>query len=366
MVEGCCATDLVVDFEFAARHRDGSEVLVDLNAQVVRDDDVATCCTSKVRPRTSPRGVSPSVRCSVRKCAYRTLVEHSQVGVYMMLDDHYTYVNQAFAAMFGYAEGELVGADFRVLVPTESQPHQEQRYQRQVAEPGQARRLRRHADAQGRHGASRSSSAPARIDVDGKIYTTGTIRDVTEQRHVQRQLEHNATHDLLTGLPNRVYFEQELTAVIAGSRASDQLRLRRAVSRPRRVQGRQRQPRPCQRRPAAGADRGLAARGTRRSALVARYGGDEFTLLPHGSCTRVRAEQLAQRVLTLLGGSFEVNGHRVFSGASLGVVLGRAGLRIGRTRCCAMPIRRCIAPRPGASRPTSSSTTRCMPRRAPA
>ena len=40
------------------------------------------------------------------------------------------------------------------------------------------------------------------------------------------------------------------------------------------------------------------------------------------ACTRVRAEQLAQRVLTLLGGSFEINGHRVFSGASLGVVLG--------------------------------------------
>jgi EAL domain-containing protein (putative c-di-GMP-specific phosphodiesterase class I) len=56
--------------------------------------------------------------------------------------------------------------------------------------------------------------------------------------------------------------------------------------------------------------------------LVARYGGDEFTLLPHGPCPRGRAEQLAQRVLTLLSGSFEIAGHRVFSGASLGVVLG--------------------------------------------
>ena len=50
--------------------------------------------------------------------------------------------------------------------------------------------------------------------------------------------------------------------------------------------------------------------------------GDEFTLLPHGNCDLARAEQLAQRVLTLLAGSFDVDGHRIFSGASVGVVLG--------------------------------------------
>ena len=55
---------------------------------------------------------------------------------------------------------------------------------------------------------------------------------------------------------------------------------------------------------------------------MARYGGDEFTFCRARTCTPARAEQLAQRVLTLLASSFEIDGHRIFSGASVGVVLG--------------------------------------------
>jgi diguanylate cyclase (GGDEF)-like protein len=208
-----------------------------------------------------------------------------------------------------------------VLVPAESKPHQEERYQRQVA--GKGKRGDYTVTLIRKDGRRIEVVVSAgTIEMDGKSYTTGTIRDVTEQRQVQRQLEHNATHDLLTGLPNRLYFEQELAAAIAGSRASDHSdyavlfldldgfkvvndSLGHASGDQLLVQI---------------ADSLRLELGDH--ALVARYGGDEFTLLPHGSCTRVRAEQLAQRVLTLLGGSFEINGHRVFSGASLGVVLG--------------------------------------------
>ena len=58
------------------------------------------------------------------------------------------------------------------------------------------------------------------IERDGKRYTTGTIRDVTEQLRVQRELEHNARHDLLTGLPNRVFFEQQLASAMVEARES--------------------------------------------------------------------------------------------------------------------------------------------------
>ena len=322
MIEKLVSERRVVGHVFPARHLNGSEVLVDLNAQVVRDEAGRVLyIEGSVQDITARRLAEEALQRS--EARFRTLVEHSQVGVYLMLDDHYTYVNQAFAAMFGYAEDELIGADFRILVPPESREHQEHRYRRQSA--GQGNR--------GDYGVTLMRKdrvrievvvSAGRIDVDGKIYTTGTIRDVTEQHRVQRQLEHNATHDLLTGLPNRVYFEELLTQVMASSRSNSNAEyavlfldldgfkvvndsLGHASGDLLLVQ---------------------IARTLRThlgdQALVARYGGDEFTLLPRGACSRERAEQLANRILLLLGSSFEVNGHRVFSGASVGVVLGRA------------------------------------------
>ena len=161
------------------------------------------------------------------------------------------------------------------------------------------------------------------VDMHGKRYTTGTIRDVTAQFRVQRELEHNATHDLLTGLPNRVYFERQLAQTIAHARASgdcDYAVLFLDLDGFKLVNDSLGH--------ASGDDLLVQIAQNLRSilgphCLVARYGGDEFTLMPYAACPKARAEQLAQRVLGLLGASFEVNGHRVFSGASLGVVLGR-------------------------------------------
>ncbi len=312
----------VDDVIFSARHRDGSEIIVEMSARTVFGDDgtpiyiegSAQNITSRI---TAERALQHS------EARYRTLVEHSQVGVYMMLEDRYTYVNHAFAMMFGYTEAELTGADFRLLVPAESREHQENRYQkRRSGEPANGD----YCIALARKDGARIEVvvSAGNIEMSGRRYTCGTVRDVTEQYRVQRELEHNASHDLLTGLPNRLFFEQELAQAIAAAHAdgrSDYAVLFLDLDGFKLINDSLGH--------ASGdlllvqiADSLRANLGGH--SLVARYGGDEFTLLPHGPCPRVRAEQLAQRVLALLAGSFEVNGHRVFSGASLGVVLGRA------------------------------------------
>lgn len=307
---------------FAARRRDGSVALIEINAQLVRDARGAVLyIEGSAQDVTARHAAEQALKHS--EARYRTLVEHSQVGVYLMLDDRYTYVNRTFATMFGYAEHELIGADFRVLVPPESLAQQEDRYQRQVR--GETNRGDYDVVLQCKDGSRIEVVVSAgTVEMDGRAYTCGTIRDVTAQRRIQRQLEHNASHDLLTGLPNRAQFERELADAIAERRrrgeydyavlfldldgfklvndcfghASGDVLLVQIAECLRRHLGEE-----CR---------------------VARYGGDEFTLLPYGSCPRSRAEQLAQRVLGLLAGSFEVHGHRVFSSASLGVVLGRA------------------------------------------
>ena len=325
MVETLLHDGHVENAVFLARRRDGGDVVVEISAHTVFDSNGQVLYIEGSAQDISAR-VEAEKALQRSELRYRTLVEHSQVGVYMMQADRYTYVNHAFAAMFGYSESELIGADFRLLVPPESREHQENRYRRRSeGEP-----------SNGDYSINLMRKDGSRIEVvvsagsiviDERPYTTGTILDVTQQRRSQRQLEHNASHDLLTGLPNRARFEQELAKVIAQARSSgnsdyavlfldldgfkfvndslghasgDLLLIQIADSLRTRLSG---------------------------QALVARYGGDEFTLLPNGPCSRARAEQLAQRVLAMLGGSFDVNGHRVFSGASLGVVLGHPDYR---------------------------------------
>ncbi|MEP6483684.1 MAG: PAS domain S-box protein [Rudaea sp.] len=306
---------------FTARCRDGGEVSVEMSAKAIFD-----AAGNPMYIEGSSQDVTARLHAEralqQSESRYRTLVEHSQAGVYMMLDDCYTYVNHAFAAMFGYTEAELIGADFRVLVPPESSRQQENRYESQTdADP-----------TRGDYCVTLMRKDSARIEcmvsagtvsIDGRAYTTGTIRDVTDQRRAQRELEHNASHDLLTGLPNRLFFEEELARVIAQSRtfaSNDYAVLFLDLDGFKLVNDSLGH--------ASGDILLVQIADTLRAnlgghCLVARYGGDEFTLLPHGACPRPRAEQLAQRVLSLLAGSFEVDGHRVFSGASVGVVLGR-------------------------------------------
>lgn len=311
-----------VTFEFDARRKDGSIIPTEVRAQAIRDSEGRILWTEgSVQDIGARRRAEVALKES--EARYRTLVEHSQVGVYMMLGDRYTYVNQAFAAMFGYREDELIGADFRVLVPPESHDHQEDRYRRrQRGEPSSGD----YCIVLMRKDGTRIQVvvSAGHVEMGGKSYTSGTIRDVTAQLRVQRELEHNAAHDPLTGLPNRVFFERQLEQAIGHAQASGDYHyavlfldldgfklvndsLGHACGDELLVQI---------------ADTLRANLGGH--CLVARYGGDEFALLPRGACPRGRAAQLAQRVLALLANSFEVRGHRVFSGASVGVVLGRA------------------------------------------
>ena len=63
------------------------------------------------------------------------------------------------------------------------------------------------------------------------------LRDVTEQRALEAQLEHRASIDALTGLPNRARLDAAPGAARLGRRRH------RAVHRPRRFQRRQRRAR---------------------------------------------------------------------------------------------------------------------------
>jgi len=253
---------------------------------------------------------------------YRTLVEDSQVGVFIMRGDRYTYVNPAFAAMLGYRESELIGLDYRQIMAKDAITASEERDRMRQAGQAVATDFETclvHRDAHRVY--VRVSIGP--VELDGEVHLTGTVLDVTGQHEAERRLRFHASHDSLTGLPNRLVFNGHLTQRLRKAEQEssyDYCVLFLDLDGFKWVND------------SLGhgvGDRLLIDIARRlenhliKDMLIARYGGDEFTLMPEGPCDQERALELARRVLMVFEQPFEISGQQVFSAASIGIVMGR-------------------------------------------
>ena len=156
------------------------------------------------------------------------------------------------------------------------------------------------------------------------LYSIAQVQDITERKSMEEQLQLEALHDTLTGLPNRKLFMD---------------RLRHALERTRRTRGRK----------AAvlfmdldgfkiindslGYEVGdvlLAVvaqrlgRCLRSEDTLARFGGDEFVVLLEDVEEPDEAVRVAGRVTDELRRPFVVEGRQVFVTASIGIAMGDA------------------------------------------
>jgi two-component system CheB/CheR fusion protein len=158
-----------------------------------------------------------------------------------------------------------------------------------------------------------------RVDDDrGDIeHFVAVFSDISQIKESQRKVEYLATHDTLTGLPNRALFNDRLHHALAqarrqrtrlallfidldnfktindtlGHNIGDEL-LTQAAGRLRQV--------------------------VRDVDTIARMGGDEFTALL-SDADEEAVELVAQRLIDELSASFKISGHTLFVSASVGV-----------------------------------------------
>jgi len=151
------------------------------------------------------------------------------------------------------------------------------------------------------------------------IRLAGTFTDITEWATKQEGLRHAAEHDVLTALPNRAFFLQALTQAMEAARlgpgrrcailfvdldgfkavndthghlAGDQV----LVAVARRLES-----------------------GLRAGDTLARFAGDEFTILLDGVDDPRTTEETARRIAAALGAPLQVAGRRLHVTASIGI-----------------------------------------------
>lgn len=164
----------------------------------------------------------------------------------------------------------------------------------------------------------RSSAAPLRTPAGDLIGSVLVFQDVTNSRTLQRQLAHSATHDALTGLPNRVAFERALATVAAEARRDNRVHGLCFIDLDRF--------KPVN--DGAGHAAGDALlrqvgdvirRNCRRQDFAARIGGDEFAVLL-SDCSPEGAMRVAEKISRAVADiRFAWDGTTYTIGASIGV-----------------------------------------------
>lgn len=252
---------------------------------------------------------------------YRSIFENSVVGMFQSTDNgRYIAANQALASLYHYPTPEaLVTTLENIGTSLYVDPGRRDDFRRIIQRHGRVIDFESEVICRDGVRIWISENAHAVRNADGELlYYEGVVEDITERRRYQSLLQHQATHDHLTGLPNRHLLDERLQMAIRlagrhggrvalafvdldnfkvvndslGHGIGDQLlievanRLRSAL---------------------------------RASDTVVRYGGDEFVLIMGEQGGASDTEHLLTRVQESIQASLELAGHTVRVSCSIGV-----------------------------------------------
>ncbi|MGE5467533.1 MAG: EAL domain-containing protein [Ignavibacteria bacterium] len=250
-----------------------------------------------------------------------TVFDNSPYGI-TVTDRHgrILRINPAFSAITGYREDEVAGRTPAVL---KSGVHQEDFYQAMwhaLTTKGQWKGELQNRRKDGSVYPEWLSVRAVKDERGAITHYVGIFSDLSEHKESERRLEYLANYDTLTGLPNRVLFQDRLNQALAHlTRNNRVLALMYAGLDHFKVINE-----------TLGVDIGdallKAVAGRllaclRETDTVCRLGGDQFAILLDDVRSAADVASKAQALLEEFEAPFHVGGHELFTSLSIGITL---------------------------------------------
>lgn len=300
--------------------KDGDIVYAEIARSLARDRNGAPLYVIvSIRDLTAEREAARSVTES--ELRFRLAFENNMAG--MVLHDHqgrFIDANEAFCRLVGFSVEELAAHGSTLfLYPEDAELAATDRQQVLSDSNSSTQNVRRYRHRTGKIIYVEVARSTVHGYDDEPLFTITSVRDITAERMLTEQLSHQALHDSLTGLPNRVLLMDRIT------RAQQRIKREGGVNAlflfdlddfkgVNDTHGHQI------------GDQILVALSDRLKEILrstdslCRLAGDEFVYLAEGLTQISDTEILSKRLLDVLSAPFSVDNSTIERSASIGVV----------------------------------------------
>ena len=253
---------------------------------------------------------------------FRSAFDYAPIGIALVTPDgKWLKVNRALSDILGYSEEEFFETNYKsVIFPEDLGLTLIKIGEVTSGVAASSQMEHRYVHKTGRTVWASWSVSAADDMATGNRNLIFQMQDITDKKLAEERLHHDATHDALTGLANRALFMRQLASALRKAKSRpghnvsvlfiDLDRFKNVNDSLGHLFG----------------DRLLVAISERlRDCLrpkdmVARLGGDEFVILVEGDYNPAEVVRIAERVQQKFSIPFELQGHEVYSSASIGIL----------------------------------------------